>query len=79
MSTHVSSHEAFGRYWHFGGTSAAAPQVSALAARLFEQKFLIPTEGARLLVWNRIVSTLRDPRGSIAGIVDYEAALEGWQ
>jgi len=69
-----------GYYDWFGGTSAATPQVAALAARLFQEAwFLIPTEENRMLVWNRIVSTTREPRGQIAGIVDYEAALEGWE
>gem|GEM_PF-3423964 len=66
-------------YGNFPGTSAAAPQVSALAARLFEERFLPPTESSRVAVWNRIVNTTREPRGQIAGIVDYKAALEGWQ
>jgi len=80
VSTGIGYDAQLGSYGYgmFGGTSAAAPEVSALAARLFEHRILLPTEGARLLVWNRIVSTLREPRGSIAGIVDYEAALEGW-
>jgi hypothetical protein len=63
-----------GQYSQFFGTSSAAPQVAALAARLYEERPLATREQ----VWNRIVSTLREPRGSIAGIVDYEAALEGW-
>lgn len=66
-------------YDHFMGTSAAAPQVAALAARLFQQAgYMMPTEANRMLVWNRIVSTIREQREHIAGIVDYEAALEDW-
>lgn len=66
-------------YGWFGGTSAATPQVAALAARLFQSGgYFVSTEASRMLVWNRIVNTTREPRGQIAGIVDYEAALEDW-
>ena len=59
-----------------GGTSGAAPQVSALARMLYH---LHPGRTYRQ-VWNRIVSTRDDTksRGHIAGLVDYGQALEGW-
>jgi len=63
-----------GLYGGFSGTCAASPQVSALAARLFEERPWATWQQVR----NRIMATARDPQGQIRGIVDYEAALEGW-
>jgi len=63
-------------YEHFNGTSAAAPQVSALARQLCGGRSWATYRD----VWNRIVSTRDDTkaRGHIAGLVNYSKALEGW-
>ncbi|MCD6282506.1 S8/S53 family peptidase [bacterium] len=63
-------------YRHFNGTSAATPEVAALAACLYGRK---PYRNYRS-VWNRIVDSRDDSkaRGYVAGLVDYDAAIEGW-
>lgn|GEM_PF-826660 len=65
-----------GSYDHFNGTSAAAPQVSALAHALYDRA------DWRLwwMVRNRIVIKRDDSkaRGQLAGLADYHAALDGW-
>ena len=65
-------------YDHFGGTSAAVPCVTALAFHLYDAK---PTVDWRD-VYERIVETRNDSYAiqnpPIAGLVDYQAALNGW-
>ncbi|MCD6119535.1 S8 family serine peptidase [bacterium] len=68
-----------GDYYHINGTSAAAPQVSALAFHLYTAR----PSATYQEVWERIVST-RDhsldqtDEHQIAGPADYDAALTGW-
>jgi len=63
-------------YQHMNGTSAAAPQVSGLARSLYHVRPWLTYHD----IWNRIVWTRDDSkaRGYIAGLVDYNEALDGW-
>lgn len=58
------------------GTSGAGPQVAALPRHLYHVRPWLTYRD----IWNRIVSTRDDStaRGYIAGLADYEEALEGW-
>ncbi len=63
-------------YSHFNGTSAATPEIAAIARQLYDRRPLSNYHQ----VWNRIVATRDDSkaRGNIAGLVDYEAAMRNW-
>ncbi len=63
-------------YEHFNGTSAATPNVAGLAAILYARRPWVTYRD----VWTIIVATRDDStaRGYLAGLVDYDAALEGW-
>jgi Subtilase family len=74
-----------GLYQHINGTSAAAPQVAALAVRLYEVYPGATWNGKQgtLSVFNRIVTTRRTELDQheakqMRGPINLNAALQGW-
>lgn len=78
FSTATYPHVEYGFYSSFSGTSSAAPCVTALAFLLFDAN---PTADWDE-VYDRIVDTRNDSYAvanpPLAGLVDFEEALDGW-
>jgi len=69
-------------YYPFVGTSAAAPQIAALAYHLYSKKAqqgIITTDPPlRVAVRNKIITSRGDDLGPVHGVANYQTALAGW-